>query len=195
MEISLHQFSSLYKDMRTNNKCIEQFYVRYSNITFDVIIDIGHTPFELLIGAINHQWACTLKMNPGFKVEMSNSDFYSLCDILNLKPGKESLTSFKFLLYIANHAPKQAKTNIVHPSHLARFRQSSIKKEDEPEKIYFRGWNNHQADKRTARNFDKTEKFFGKDIADVCRRHNISSIWSAYPQDENKVIIHPKHLI
>ena len=42
-------------------------------------------------------------------------------------------------------------------------------------------------DKKTARNFDKTEKLLGKRVADYCREHNISSIWSDKTNEKKKV--------
>ena len=50
---------------------------------------------------------------------------------------------------------------------------------DAKEKIYFCGWNDHITDKRKARNFDKTEYYFGPRVANYCRRNNISSLWTA----------------
>ena len=54
---------------------------------------------------------------------------------------------------------------------------------NEADKIYFRGWNDHLIDHRTARNFDKTEYYFGKRVADYCRVNNISSLWTDIPRD------------
>lgn len=55
---------------------------------------------------------------------------------------------------------------------------------DENNKIYFCGWNDHIRDKRTAHNFDKTEFFLGKAVADYCRQNNISSMWTDIQCDE-----------
>lgn len=182
----LTQLSPLTSDMCKSKKDIEQFYVTYSNVKFDIIYDISKTPFELLIGAINHNWATTLEIKRGFYTNMPDSDFYSLCDILNLKPGKESLTSSKFLKYIASKSPAKCSGRPIDPSHLARYRCKRIKTADEPEKIYFVGWNNHLKDKRKAHNFDKTELFFGKRVADYCRKNNISSMWTDKRYDSSK---------
>lgn len=187
IEINLYDFKPLFQSMRRNNISIEQYYVTYNNIKFDIIFDISNTPFELLLGAIQHNWGCVLKMERGFSVTMPDSVFYELCKILNLKPGKESLTSFKFLKFIASKAPAKSRCALVDPSHLIPFRKSNLKSSDEPDKVYFIGWNNHIKDKRTARNFDKTEKLLGKVVADYCRRNNISSMWSANPGDAKPV--------
>ena len=91
-----------------------------------------------------------------------------------------------FLKYISNHAPHKCKRRIVDPMYLVRYRQHKIKDSDEPWKIYFKGWNNHVLDKKTTRNFDKTEKLLGKRVADYCREHNISSIWSDKTNEKRK---------
>lgn len=70
---------------------------------------------------------------------------------------------------------------------MVRYRQHTIKDSDEQWKIYFKGWNNHVLDKKTARNFDKTEKLLGKRVADYCKEHNISSIWFDKTSEKKKV--------
>lgn len=178
MSFKFYQLYSLTSSMFKANKDIEHFKVHYSNLEFDIIYDIGVSPYEMLIGAINANWACVLKITKGFETNMDSSDFFKLCDLLNLKPSKETLTSFKFLQSIATQFPKKCSNKIVNPIKLIPFRQHQIKKSDEPNKIYFYGWNDHKIDKLTAHNFDKTELLLGKTVADYCRQHNISSRWT-----------------
>lgn len=90
----------------------------------------------------------------------------------------------KFLLLLSAHAPKKTKCLIVPVSELQFFAHS--KGVEESEKIYFKGWNAHLSDNRQARNFDKTEFYFGKEIADYCRANNISSIWTSEPSEEKQ---------
>ena len=59
-----------------------------------------------------------------------------------------------------------------------------------PEKIYFKGWNDHIKDHNKARNFEKTEFYFGKEIADYCRKNNISSLWT-HIASEKKLYYNP----
>lgn len=177
-----YQFSELHHDMVTQKQCMEQFYVTFAGVKFDVIFDISNTPYELLIGAVNKNWACTLKMEKGYQMVMPDNVFWALKKLLNLKAGKEALTSFKFLKHIADNAPPICSNKLVEPYHLVPFRKDKIKKDDEPEKTVSIGWNNHLRDKRTAHNFDKTEKYLGKVCADYCRKNNISSLWT-YPSN------------
>ena len=177
MEFHMYNFKSLIHDMKKNNQDIDKYTFVFNSITFELILDISYSPYDILIGARAKNWACTLKMFPGYTVSMSDKDFYSLCNILNLKPSKDSFTSFKFLKYINDHAPRFCSSSIVRPSDLMPYRKNKIKKTDEADKTVFWGWNDHQIDKRKAQNFAKTELFFGKRVADYCREKNISSIW------------------
>lgn len=176
--VKLFELKSLTSSMAKSKKDIEQFYVTYANVQFDVIYDISKSPFELLIGAVGLNWACVLQINRGFTTQMSDTDFYELCKILNLKPGKETFTSYKFLGFVANKAPKYCSKATVHPEHFIKFIKRNKRTVSESDKIYFKGWNNHIKDGRIAHNFDKTEQFFGKNIAEYCRNNNISSVWT-----------------
>lgn len=84
--MKLFELKELTSNMRKSKKDIEQFYVSYNNIQFDVIYDISKSPFDLLIGAVGINWACILKIERGFTTQMGDKDFYELCRILNLKP-------------------------------------------------------------------------------------------------------------
>lgn len=176
--VKLFELKALTSSMAKSKKDIEQFYITYANVQFDVIYDISKSPFELLIGAVGLNWACVLKIKQGFATQMSDTDFYELCKILNLKPGKETFTSYKFLEFVVDKAPKHCSKTPVHPDHFIKFIKRNKRIVSESDKIYFKGWNNHVKDGRMAHNFDKTELFFGKHIAEYCRQNNISSVWT-----------------
>lgn len=182
-ECSCPEFGELFRSMRKSNADIAHFYINYARVQFDIIVDIGEAPFEIMIGAIRYTWACTLFMKSGYKISMNYGDYKALCDILNLTPGgEEHFTSIVFLRFIAEHVPTEYNGQIVDPVSLMPFRKTRIRKSDEPNKTVFKGWNDHIKDKREAHNFDKTELFFGKSVADYCRAHNISSMWTT-PQN------------
>ena len=178
MKVKLYPLSSLIKDMARNQQDMEQFTVSYNNIAFDIVLDIGSTPFELMVGAVHHNWASVMEMHKGYEVEMPDKDYYALLRILNVKPNESHITSSKFLFYIASKAPTHCSNMIIQPTHITRFRAIHIKDADEPEKTVFKGWNNHVKDHKTAHNFEKTELLLGKRCADYCRAHNISSLWT-----------------
>ena len=177
-----YDLSLLYKDMRRNGVEREHYLFSYSNVTFDIIFQIDTTPFKLLIGAHSHNWACILDVKPGFEISMKDRNFFDLCNVLNIKPGKGVFTSHLFLKQLIKHAPSKASISIVSPTVMHRF-YSITNSTDDALKTSFRGWNDHSKDGRIARNFIKTEFYFGKKVADYCRANNISSIWT-YPSDK-----------
>ena len=56
---------------------------------------------------------------------------------------------------------------------------------NEPDRTVFYRWMPQSDTGRTARNYEKTEFYFGKNVADYCREHNISSQWITEEQAKN----------
>ena len=129
--------ASLIKDMRKHGQDIDEFDFVYNRINFVCIIDISNAPFQMLLGAKLHNWACVINIEPGYMVEMMYDDFGKLCNILKLKAGKGSFTSFMFFKYINTHAPLTCSLKPVQPSHIMPFRKNKIAKADEPDKDVF----------------------------------------------------------
>lgn len=177
--VRLFELSDLTRDMMRCHRTIEHFTVRYAKITFDVIYDVGQAPFEMIIGAYTYNWSSRLKIQPGYLTVMKNTDYYALLKILHLTYKGDGFSSIMFLKYIAAHSPHKCSAVRPSPALLSRYR-----KVDEQNKIYFAGWVLHITDGKMAKNFDKTEKLLGKDVADYCRAHNISSKWTDIPEDE-----------
>ena len=90
-----------------------------------------------------------------------------------------------FLRLLSENSPRQSTRQGVDYTELRRY--LPYRHVDEEDKIYFCGCNDHQKDRRQARNFDKTEFFLGKAVAEYCRENNISSLWSDIPRDERQL--------
>ena len=178
-------FAPLIQSMKTNNVDKEHYSFNYNKFKFDVIFPLSHNGYQILVAIHNQNWGCVLNMNKYFIVEMNNEDYYSLCKILNLSWSKDHFNSSTFLRLLSEKAPRKSSLQGVDYRELRKY--SSFRHVDENEKIYFCGWNDHLKDKRQARNFDKTEFYLGKTVADYCRRNNISSLWSSFPRDERSV--------
>lgn len=164
--------------IRRANQDRDRFIFSYNGIKFDAIFIIDGSPYKLLIGTIKRNFACILECHPGYRISMDDQDFYALCKILNLSPGKEKFTSIAFLNYIAVNCPDRYSGRPVQPSAMRHYLRDTLT-DDEREKDIFLGWNDHVLDKRKAHNFDTTEKYLGKKIADFCRTNNISSLWTS----------------
>jgi len=176
----------LYHDMRKNNKTQEKFRITYNKVGVEIIFLIDRVPYELLIGIIGDQFGTVLTMREGFMIDsLSCEEAKELGVHLHIKPieGNSSFAPERFLQYINRHCPKTITPNHVQPNDLGKCKRKQIPKDQEPDKIYFKGWNDHIADGRTARNFEKTALLLGPEVAKLCREHNISSIWTSDPKD------------
>lgn len=185
MQFKFNRLIPLYKDMRKNNVSIEQFYITYANVKFDIIIDIDSTPFQMMIGVIDKNFAFVLDIKNGFITEIPDNIYYELCKVLCLNYSKDHFSSFAFLSLINRRIPSYSSKEIVNPDHLLPFRKYTSNNIEDTLKTRFIGWNDHIKDKRIAHNFAKTELYFGKTVANYCRTHNISSLWSL-PNDNSK---------
>ena len=181
---NFNTYRALVKDMNLHNIEKEHFSFQYAKLIFDVIFSITSTGYDMLIGIKSKNFAFCLELDEDFNTTFESTIYYSLRAILKLNSFEEPLTSFKFLLLLSKYAPKKSKCTIVTASELQFFARS--KGIEESEKIYFKGWNAHLSDKRQAKNFDKTEFYFGKEIADYCRANNISSIWTSNANEEKE---------
>ena len=90
--------------------------------------------------------------------------------------------SATFLRLLSEHAPLHSNKLGVDYRELRDY--LPYRHVDDADKIYSCGWNDHIRDGRQAHNFDKTEFYFGKKVADYCRVNNISSLWSDIPRDQ-----------
>lgn len=181
----LNGLRSLYRDMRKEKRAHEHFQVNYAKRLFDCIFYVDTDPFELLIGMVGEQWASVVKVERGFYASMDDTDFFALCNLLNLNPGKNTFTSSVFLQSIAKSAPSKVSPDLIPPDVHVKINPKIREQIDEADKIYFVRWS--PQGKRAARNFKKTEKLVGKAAADFCRSHNISSCWTDDPNKARKL--------
>ena len=164
------------QDMGRNNAKIDKFRFTYNKVEFEVIVLIERSPFELLFGVIGYNYSFSLTLRAGYELqELPDEVFYKLCDILNLKPGRESLTSYKFLKYVAKRIPTRYSKTKIQPHEIAKYKQRNI---DDAHKIYFCGWKFYEGSERNAKNFEKTKKWLGDEAYEFCKRNNISSCWT-----------------
>ena len=190
MIVYLTDLKELTKSLYKNRQDMEHFRANYKSVSFDVVYDISHAPFDLMIGAIGYQWGCVLKLQPGFATEMNSHDFHALCEMLNLQPGKGRFLSSDFLKAIASQSPNECHPRIVPLNIMRRFRHQNPDNDGRVRDKFF-GWNDHKTDHNKARNFDVTEKYFGKQVADFCRRNNISSRWTYSDDEEETELTYP----
>lgn len=166
-------------DMQRKQGDRDHFRATYGKAVFDVVVCLDSEPWEMLIGTEYNQtkWATILSISSEYENSMPNADFYALRDLIGMECEKysEAFGSYNFLRRITSQAPTQYSGKLVSPHSMdCATGQGSA---DPNEKTQFCGWT-HQPKGIHARNFEKTEKYFGKKIADYCRKHNISSNWT-----------------
>lgn len=176
------KFLPLLKDMQANKIDKEHYSFNYNGYEFDVIVSFALLGYEILVAIHSFNWGCVLQMDNNLNIEMNNNDYFSLCKILGLNWQNDHFNSSKFLYLLSEKAPPCSNLQGVQYNELRKY--LPYRSVDEADKIYFCGWNDHRRDGRNARNFDKTEFYFGIQIANYCRSHNISSLWSSIPRDE-----------
>lgn len=177
-----YDFIQLIDDMKLNNVDKEHYSFVFNSFQFDVILSITYFGYEILVAVHTHNWGCVLNMNKNYIIDIPNEVYFSLCNLLNLNWSNDHFSSAVFLQLLSKNSPKQSQCTGVNYLTLRNY--LPYRQVDEADKIYFCGWNDHKKDKRKAKNFDKTEFFFGRSVTDYCRKNNISSLWSDIPRNE-----------
>ena len=171
-------FRPLINDMIDKNSDREHFAVVYARVTFDVIISLDIHPYEILIGGQGINWACIMEISDDLEIVMPDKDFYALRNSLELHSnGIEKFGSYIFLKFISEHAPKFCSGRPVQPKVMQRWYPNKIKAIDPKRRTIFFRWVDQNVRGNKAHNFEKTETYFGKNVADYCRKHNITSQW------------------
>ena len=193
----MYNIKQLISDMAAHKAKRDLFMFRINDVSFEVVITIDRVPFEILFGVVGHTLAFTLKMYPGYNVELPNWETYKqLCHILKLS-NQQGFNSFSFLKCVNDSVPSCYSGKQIQPHRVARLINNDItrkEKVDEFEKIYFVGWLHHDNDNRNARNLEKTRLILGEEAYEFCKDNNISSKWSKEPKDEKKYYDPHEHM-
>lgn len=189
MQFKLYNLKPLYRSMQSKNKSLEQFDITFNGVAFDCIIDIGTTPFELMIGANGFSFACILYIHRGYITEMSNSDYVNLCKVLQLNWNKNHFSSSVFLNYLDKHIPAVCTPIPVPTEKITPFRASRLTDKERTEGYIFAGWLTHKGKNNGhVRNINKTRLLLGSTVAAYCERNDISSKWTTNENMRQKLI-------
>lgn len=180
-KLTFGKLKLLVTDMKKNHVDKDRFSFVY-NLKFDVIVAIVNDGYELLVGLHTVNYGFLVKVNQYFVAELKDEDYYNLCHYLNLSYQNGGFTSNVFLKLLSSKIPENYSGYKHSYKNMIPFLK--CKPVDESQKIYFKGWNDHIKDQNEAKNFSKTEFYLGKEVADYCRKNNISSIWTHIATDE-----------
>ena len=189
-KLTFTTLKNLVNQMKENNVDKDKFSFVYK-VKFDVIVAIVHEGDELLVGLHTVNYGFVVKVNQNFVAELKEDDYYNLCKYLNLSFRNDGFTSNVFLKLLSSKIPDHYSGYKYSYKDMIPFLK--CKPIDEAQKIYFKGWNDHTKDHNKAHNFEKTEFYFGKEVADYCRVNNISSLWTHIAKEED-TFYNPWHI-
>ena len=183
-KLRLNNLEYLADDILKHNVDKTKFSFTYAKIDVDVIVAVMSSGYELLISLRTKKLeAFVIYVDKNFVAELVSDDYFRLCAAFDLNYKNNGFSSNVFLKLLSSKIPKQYLGKKCTYKDLIPF--VSLRNVEESDKVYFKGWNDHIKDDRQARNFDKTEFFFGKIVADYCKKHNISSMWTDQPNEED----------
>lgn len=183
--LTFHNLKPLVNSMKSFNADKERFSFVFNHLTFDCIFSFTNAGYEILVGVHQKNFAILLNCNSNFVVELTDENYFKLSQILNLTYHGNNFSSIVFLRLLSSKIKPDFSGYKCTYSDLFPFLKCRLVYEQD--KIYFKGWNDHQKDGRKARNFDKTEFFLGKNVSDYCRKNNISSLWTDMPNEKVSV--------
>lgn len=179
----------LCSSMGKSKKSLEVFSFTYK-LQFECLLDLAENPFQMLVGIPGANFAFVLKIEKGYKAKIEDSDYFRLCELLNLTYKNDQFSSFSFLKFVDSNIPKQCTPNLVPPEKILKFKEQSFSQKEREEGFIFCGWLPHKGRNNGHLNKDenlpKTRKIFGTYVADFCERNDISSKWTI---DETKRVI------
>lgn len=179
-KLTFPHLDTLVPDMLNKGIYKEHFAFNYSRQTLDCIFSFSNNRYELLVGIheLNYGFVVTIYQSGGgsYIAEITDDTYKEFCRVLNLSYRGDGFTSNTLLNLLSSHIPPIS--NGIRITYETMRQYTKCRKVEESEKIYFKGWNDHVKDGNTAHNFDKTEFYFGTEVADYCRKNNISSLWT-----------------
>lgn len=175
----LSGLKNLYKSMKGQELDRVRFQYKHARVIFDVFFFIDETPFCLLFGAKEFNFAFEMPVRAGFAVEpiLSSGDYKALCAALGLEYDPLHPFSVKVFLERFNESiPSEIGPGTIRPEQIAVYRRDV----EEAEKIYFFQWRDNTVLGKhvTPENLEKTKRLLGKQAYEACRRRNISSCWT-----------------
>ena len=190
--IAYKEFKNLILDMKEKNIDLQRFDVPFSKYKFDCVLSVSGNEPKLLIGLVERNWSCILVFDTSYRIKMEYSDYRALLNLLDFSYSSsgntERFTSGKFLSQIARRAPKNCKIQVPNTKLMSFFYREYVPENQEPEKTVFLGWKTYAPGGKKARNFEKTELYHGKDVADYCRENNISSVWTTEDKENERCV-------
>ncbi|MCY7919952.1 DUF6037 family protein [Bacillus vallismortis] len=178
----------LHENMKNTGFVRTKFDFRKNGKLFKVIFLTDINPYKLLIGVRSEKFCLPVDVSNSYEIKtsMNNDDYRALIDILGLKYDENN--HFKpryFFEELNSQVPKKVNVNsIVQIHEIAELNPGY----EESEKIYFKGWldNNIRGNNVSPKNLYKTRDCLGEEAYQMCKKYNISSVWTKYRTESKK---------
>ena len=175
----------IYRDMLLQGRNADVFNVRYNRHPFRCMFLAEEKQKTLFICTTGENaFVIRLELNDHFEcsAHLDQKTYSNLCHYLGLHydPGHPFKTS-EFFLELDSLFPRQC-TDFPAPAERATIINRSFSNELKP---YFKGWIPWKKKHTSEENMYLTASLIGFRDAERCKQANISSAWSANPDDEN----------
>lgn len=193
MSYSFQHLEFLLENMRSKemSKCV--FGFQYNAHPFSCIFVIDTTPFCLYITSLGEMPFCIeKKVNKDYTIStyLSGDEYKKLSKYLDLHYDKEH--PFMPGAFFQSLDTDIKKIDIRETKYSDVLKAARLnRKVEEENKIFFCGWRNNNIRKYHVRpdNLEKTRLAFGDEVANKCRRLNLSSCWTDKESEENLTLL------
>lgn len=180
---------SLHNNMKLNDMERVIFQFRYNEKGFSCIFITDILPYRLYLSTLGDKpTTFELKINNKYETSSYMEEYNKLIEYLEIKydPNHKFKPNDFFrslnskIPENCNNKPNYKDVILIAASH---------REIEEPNKIYFCGWKNNIVRNVTDGNLEKTRSAFGDELAELCKKKNISSRWTDIDKDEeiNKI--------
>lgn len=180
---------SLHNNMKLNDMERVIFPFRYNEKGFSCIFITDILPYRLYLSTLGDKpTTFELKINNKYETSSYMEEYNKLIEYLEIKydPNHKFKPNDFFrslnskIPENCNNKPNYKDVILIAASH---------REIEEPNKIYFCGWKNNIVRNVTDGNLEKTRSAFGDELAELCKKKNISSRWTDIDKDEeiNKI--------
>lgn len=169
---------SLHKNMKINYMERVVFPFRYKKKGFSCIFISDIYPYRLYLSTLGEKTITfELEINNKYETSSYMEDYNKLIEYLELKYDPNHI--FKpndFFRSLNSKIPKSCRDQ---PGYSEIILIAALHRNiEESKKIYFCGWRNNKSGNVSEGNLEKTRSAFGDDLAEICKKKNISSRWT-----------------
>ncbi|MEH6908830.1 DUF6037 family protein [Neobacillus drentensis] len=183
--MKLNGLKELYQCMKQQKIERYKFDFIYQSVQFDVLYFIDEIPNILAFGIKQHNYYFEIPVGKDFEITAYLNEYHKFCKIMGFEynPDSHYKPAYFFEEFNKNIPKIALPTNVPKPSQVAIYRD----KVEEAAKIYFVKWrdNSKVGHKVSTENLEKTRLLLSYKAYRMCKEKNISSCWSANPEDEN----------